>query len=160
MKKTLWKILSQKSASFYLALMVAVGVSSSCGKRTTSYSRTEIKTDTLQYNRQIELRQNSTLFDVFSLYPIDNTKPIIYNGISYYNSSIRFDKSKFENLEIVANENLSQGSVSSESKEKETEKTDYSNVYIGLFFVFVGGVLLFFRYIYLHLVKAKVQSLS
>jgi len=158
MKKTLWKIFGTKSASFYLAILVAVGVFSSCGHRTTSYSRTEIKTDTLQYSGQFELRQNSTLFDVFSIYPIDNTKPIIYNGISYYNASIRFDKSKFENIEIKAKENLSQGSVSSELKEKETEKTDYSNVYIGLFFVFIGGVLLFFRYVYLHLVKVKMPN--
>lgn len=158
MKKTLWKILSQKSASFYLVILAAVGVFSSCGKRTTSYSRAEIKTDTLHYNTQLELRQNSTLFDVFSLYPIDNTKPIIYNGISYYNASIRFDKSKFDNIEIVANENLSQGSVSSNIKEKETEKTDYSNVYIGLFFVFIGGVLLFFRYVYLHLIPTHRLS--
>lgn len=140
---TLWKILSRKSVFFYLVLLAVAGLFNSCGTRTTWKSRTLFEADTLSISNYFELKQNSGFNDILELHPIDVTKPIIYNGVSYYNASIRFDKSKFENLEIVGKENLSQRVTSSDKEIRETKKTDYSNLYIGLAFAFGSFIILY-----------------
>jgi len=67
--------------------------------------------------------------------PFDVLKPMIIDGKEYFNVTFEFDKSISKELEIKSNKNLSYtGSESSESN-RNTEKTDYSNIWIGLSFV-------------------------
>lgn len=135
----------------YYLIIISLLVLTSCGgTRKTNASRLELKSTALSVNNDIELKQNSTLLDIISLQPLDNTQPIIINGISYYNASIRFDKSKFDNLEIKANDNLSQDSIDKVEKVKVTERKDYTLLWAGIAFVIA---LFIFLYIYLPKLK-------
>lgn len=106
-----------------------------CGKRTTTYEKHYIKSDSLNIQNSTELKQNYTMANIGTLRPFDNSKPIILDGKYYYNVIIDFDKSIYSGIEIKANENLSYSGSESEKENKETVKTDNSNLYIGLSFV-------------------------
>lgn len=122
-----------------------------CGKRTTSFDRIEIKKDSLVINKSIELNQNITWSDIGTLTPIDNSKPMILNGVHYYNSLITFDKSIKKGIEIKGNENLSYKGSETEDVKKDTEKKDSSNLWIGLSLII--GILFV---LYLTLKKYKI----
>lgn len=106
-----------------------------CGKRTVAYEKHYIKSDSLNIQNSTELKQNYTFNDIGSIRPFDPLKPIILDGKYYYNVIIDFDKSAYSGIEIKANESLSYNGSESEKENKETVKTDYSNLYIGLSFV-------------------------
>lgn len=120
--------------SFTLAIAILFCVFG-CGKRTTTYEKHYIKSDSLNIQNNTELKQNYTLANIGTLRPFDNSKPIIIDGKYYYNVIIDFDKSIYSGIEIKANENLSYNGSESEIIDKETVKTDNSNLYIGLSFV-------------------------
>lgn len=122
-----------------------------CGKRTTTYEKHYIKSDSLNIQNNTELKQNYTFNDIGSIRPFDPLKPIIMDGKYYYNVIIDFDRSIYSGIEIKANENLSYSGSESGKENKETVKIDNSNLYIGLSFV-VG--LLFI--LYLTLKKYKI----
>ena len=144
----LWKNYGTKSVFFCLVTIIPAG----CGTRKTAKEYHTFKSDTLNTNNNYELKQNKAFNDILSVKPIDNTKLIIINGISYYNASILFDKSKFDNLEIKANSNLSQGSSSEIKKVKQTEKTDNTILWIG-----VSSVVVLFIFLWLYLPKLKIE---
>lgn len=148
-----WKIFGTKSANFFLATLLVFFATSCGGKRSTVKSRIDIKSDSIKINNNIVLTQNSALYDVISFVPIDNTKPIILNGVAYYNTSIKFDKSKFGNLELKNLSSLSYSSTDSLEKSKETEKTDNTLLYIGLAFV-VG----LFVFLWFYLPRIKLST--
>lgn len=120
--------------SFTLAIVILFCVFG-CGKRTTSFERIEIKKDSLNIQNSTELKQNYTFNDIGSIRPFDPLKPIILDGKYYYNVIIDFDKSIYSGVEIKSNNNLSYIGSESETKNKETVKTDNANLYIGLSFV-------------------------
>ena len=122
---------------FCLVLMVVAG----CGVRKTAKERIVIKHDTIRIENNYELKQNNAFNDILELKPIDSSKPIIYNGVSYYNASIRFDKSKIENVEIKGNETLSQGSTDKTEIKKNTESKNQNLLWIGIVSV-VGLIIL------------------
>lgn len=136
--------------SFVLAITILCCIFG-CGKRTTTYEKHYIKSDSLNIQNSTELKQNYTFNDIGSIRPFDPLKPIILDGKYYYNVIIDFDKSIYSGIEIKANENLNYKVVESDHLSKETVKTDNSNLYIGLLFV-VG--LLFI--LYLTLKKYKI----
>ena len=125
---------------FYLVLTVVAG----CGVRKTVKERIVIKHDTIHINNNYELKQNKAFNDILELKPIDSSKPIIYNGVSYYNASLRFDKSKIENLEIKGSESLSQGITDKTEIKKNTEKKDNTILYIGIAFIVILFIFLWF----------------
>ena len=145
----LWKNFGTKLACFCL---VTITLAAGCGTRNTGKSRIEIKHDTLKVNNSYELAQNSTFYDIFELKPIDNTKPIIINGISYYNASILFDKSIKNGIEIKGSENLSYSSGSGVVKTKNTTAENYNFMWIGIVFVFSLFIFLWF-----YLPKLKIN---
>lgn len=106
-----------------------------CGKRTTTYEKHYIKSDSLNIQNSTELKQNYTFNDIGSIRPFDPLKPIILDGKYYYNVIIDFDKTIYSGIEIKANKNLSYNGSESEKENKKTIKTDNSNLYIGLSFV-------------------------
>lgn len=121
--------------SFVLAVLILSAVFS-CGKRITSTTRTEIKNDSLNINNNIELTQNATWSDIGSVRPFNALKPMLWNGEWYYNTIIEFDKSISSENAFKRSENLSYSGSEEEAKNKQTQKTDYSNIWIGLSLVF------------------------
>ena len=122
-----------------------------CGKRITSTTRTEINNDSLRIENSIELTQNATFNDIGSVRPFDASKAMLWNGKWYYNTIIDFDKSITKNSNYGEFAAIKKVTHNERVKEKETQKTDYSNIWIGLSFV-VG--LLFI--VYLTLKKYKI----
>lgn len=144
-----WRNYGTKLACFCLATII---LAAGCGTRNTCKSRVEIKSDTLKVNNSYELAQNSTFYDIFELKPIDNTKPIIINGISYYNASILFDKSIKNGIEIKGSENLSYSSSSKVSESKTTESKNNNFMWIGIVFV-----VSLFIFLWFYLPKLKIN---
>lgn len=120
--------------SFTLAIVILFCIFG-CGKRTTSFERTEIKNDSLKISHEVELTQNATWNDIGTVKPFDPLKPMLWNGAWHYNTIIEFDKSIKKGIEIKAKDNLSYSGSESSEENKETVKTDNSNLYIGLSFV-------------------------
>lgn len=143
-----------KNIIFCFVLAITILLAStiwSCGKRTTSTAHTSIKNDSLQINNSFELTQNATWSDIGTLRPFDPLKPMIIGGNYYYNTIIGFDKSISKGIDIKANDNLSYNSSKAISAEKHTEKTDNSNLWIGLSLV-IGTLFV----LYLTLTKYKI----
>ena len=103
-----------------------------CGKRTTSFERTEIKKDSLQINNTFELTQNATFSDIGTVKPFDPLKPMLWGGNWYYNTVIEFDKSIKKGIEIKANDNLSYTGSESVAENKETQSNNRNLLCIGL----------------------------
>lgn len=121
----------------YLFLLLILA---SCGKRTASNQSTYIKTDSLSVENSRVLSQNIRLNDLYALVPFDPLKPMIIDGKQYFNVSIKYDKSKFEDFKIEENTKIIEIKKENESKSKLTEKKDNSNLWIGI--VFVVGLLI------------------
>ena len=141
-----WRNFGTKLACFCLVTIILAG----CGTRKTAKEYHTFKSDTLKINNIYELAQNSTFNDIFELNPIDNTKPIIINGISYYNASILFDKSIKKGIEIKGSENLSYSSGFGVIKSKNTEKKDNTILWIG-----VSSVVVLFIFLWFYLPRLK-----
>ena len=137
----LWKRSGIKLVCFCLVIITLVV---GCGTRNTGKSIIKIKHDTLNVNNNIELKQNSVFNDILEAKPIDNTKPIIINGISYYNASLLFDKSIKKGIEIKGNTNLSQSSIDKIEIEKKTESKNHNFIWIGISFILILFIFLWF----------------
>jgi hypothetical protein len=104
----------------------------SCGKRTTHTTRTNIRNDSLQISQSIELKQNATFSDIGTVRPFDASKPMLWNGAWHYNVVLEFDRSITSKSVLKGNENLSYNGSEFNTSQRVTEKTDRSNVWIGL----------------------------
>ena len=131
------------SATIAILIMILL---SSCGTRKVSNKQTTFKSDSLIIENKHVLSQEIILNDIFTLKPFDTLKPIIINGKSYFNVIITNDKSKIIKTEDKTENKFSNIKKESEVKIKESEKTDNTVLYIGLFFVLC---LFFFLWFYL-----------
>lgn len=114
---------------------------SSCGTRKTDKKYHEIKSNYSFNDSSYILTQNVRLNDVGELIPVDNTKPFIVDGKEYFNVSIKFDKSKFNDFEL--NQTYT-GTVNGESEisdNRQTEKKDNTLLYLGI--ILIVGCLVF-----------------
>ena len=118
----------------------------SCGDRKTTQTKHEFKSDTLSVNNSLVLKQNSILNDIYQLRPFDGSKPMLIDGKEYFNVSIIYDKSKFDNFEITESNTLNQGSKEETLGNKETNRSDNTFLYLGLFFILCLFVFLWLRY--------------
>jgi len=112
----------------------------SCGTRKTSNQSTSFKSDSLIVENSRILTQNIVLNDIYTITPFDASKPIIIDGNTYFNVTIKYDKSKFNNFEIKEATKVIEIKKETETKNKVTEKKDNSNLWIGI--VFVVGLLI------------------
>lgn len=126
----------------YLLLLLII---TSCGKRTTSNQSTYFKTDSLSVQNSRILSQNIRFNDIVELVPFDNSKPMIIDGKKYFNVSIRYDKSKFEDFKIEDNIKIIEVSKEDKTSNKQTEKKDNSNLWIGIVFVVGICLVLYFK---------------
>lgn len=122
-----------------------------CGKRTTTYEKHYIKSDSLNIQNSTELRQNATWSDIGTVKPFDPLKPMLWNGAWHYNTVIEFDKSIKKGIDIKINGKYVHTNSEDLINKRDTERTDNANLYIGLSFV-IG--LLFI--LYLTLKKYKI----
>lgn len=114
---------------------------SSCGTRKTDKKYHEIRSNYSFNDSSYILTQNVRLNDIGELIPVDNTKPFLVDGKEYFNVSIKFDKSKFNDFEL--NQTYT-GTVNGESEisdNRQTEKKDNTLLYLGI--VLIVGCLVF-----------------
>ena len=117
----------------------------SCGTRKTYNKSTLFKSDSISVNNTRILTQNSKLNNIYTIEPFDNSKPIIIDGKKYFNVTIKYDKSKFNNFEIKENAKIIKIKKENKTENKITEKKDNSNLWIGIIFVIVIGLVIYFK---------------
>jgi hypothetical protein len=113
----------------------------------TQSATTETKTDT---NETVKVVYTSTV-DEIEFVPIDNTKPIIYNGKKVYNAKIRHSKRK-NNITTVSSKKVAQiekkevktkAKREAKVKDKVTERESVS--YWWIWIVLIGVAYLVYR---------------
>lgn len=144
MKKILWEIFLIKSVNFYLAVIL-IGVVTSCGTRKTKISHHVFKSDSIIVDNSVILSQNIRFNNIVSLKPINPLKPIIFDGKEYFNASIVFDNSEIKDFQIEQKNLSVDVSKKKVDKIKETQKSDTSNLWIGIAFVLVIGLVIYFK---------------
>lgn len=109
----------------------------SCGTRKTDTTKNENITIENQYNTGSKI----VLGNTFTYTPFDNLKPMVIEGKKYSNTIVSNDKSqtiiKWNTRFIKETETV--------YRTKQTEKTDNTLLYIGLFLVLIIGVLGWFK---------------
>jgi len=130
--------------------VIALVILCSCGHRTTANEKKKIKTDSLNIENTRVLSQNITWSNIGSIKPFDALKPMIIDGKEYFNVSLHFDKSISTGTKIEGSENLSYTGSEITSKNKQSEKTDYTILILGIFTVVA---LFLFLYFYLKSLK-------
>lgn len=141
MKKKLWKIFGIKSVNFCLAVIL-IGVVTSCGTRKTAISSHVFKSDSIIVDNSVILSQNTRFNNIVSLKPINPLKPIIFDGKEYFNASIVFDNSEIKDFQIEQKNLSVDVSKKKVEKIKETQKSDTSNLWLGI--AFVIGLVIYF----------------
>ena len=144
MKKKLWEVFGTKSVNFYLAAIL-IGVVISCGTRKSAISHHVFKSDSIIVDNSVILGQNIRFNNIVSLKPINPLKPIIFDGKEYFNASVVFDNSEIKDFQIEQKNLSVDVSKKSMEKVKETEKSDTSNLWIGIAFVLVIGLVIYFK---------------
>ena len=143
MKKKLWEVFGTKSVNFYLAAIL-IGVVISCGTRKTKTSHHVFKSDSIIVDNSVILGQNIRFNNIVSLKPINPLKPIIFDGKEYFNASVVFDNSEIKDFQIEQKNLLVDVSKKKVGKVKEKQKSDTSNLWIGIAFVVGLFVFLWF----------------
>lgn len=126
---------------YLLILLLITG----CGTRKTSQQSTTFKSDSLSIENKRVLKQETELRDIYSIKPFDVLKPMIIDGKEYFNASIVFDKSIVKKYENQESKIKKQGSIVKTEKAKETTKTDYTILYLGMFFILCLFMFLWFK---------------
>ena len=125
--------------------IIILFIISSCGKRITGNQAAYFKSDSIKIDNSVVLTQNTKLNDISELIPFDNSKPMVIEGKHYYNALIRYDKSKFQDFKIQQEIKVIDVKKESEIKNKATEKKDNSNLWLGIVFIVVIGLVLYFK---------------
>ncbi len=118
---------------------------SSCGHRATEIRKVSIRSDSLIIENERNLTSNLLLNDIGSIIPFDASKPMQINGNWYYNASISYDKSRFENFQIIDKVKKVEVKKQEQIKEKITDKTDNTILYLGLLFIVCLFMYLWFK---------------
>jgi len=138
------------TSNLIVCAVIALAILCSCGHRTTATEKKQIKTDYLNIENTRVLSQNITWSNIGSIKPFDALKPMVIDGKEYFNVSLHFDKSISTGTKIEGKENLSYAGSEATSKNKQTEKTDYTILILGIFTVVA---LFLFLYFYLKSLK-------
>jgi hypothetical protein len=139
----LWQSFGTKSASIYLVIALT-GAAISCGNRKTTQSKTSIKSDSVSVENTRILKQNIVLHDIGQIRAFDPLKPFFVDGKEYFNASIIYDKSAFNNFELLEGTKIIELKKDVFVKKKDIEKTDYTILYLGIIFIIVLFVFLWF----------------
>ncbi len=143
MKNISWKRSGTKLVNIFLAMLL-IGAVTSCGNRKATQSKKSIKSDSISVENNLVLKQNVVLRNIGRIKPFDAAKPMIVDGKEYFNCTIEYDKSKFERIDIDVGHKEVEITKDKFAKEKESEKTDYTILYLGIVFIFIFFVCLYF----------------
>jgi len=126
------ELIKMKKITILLLLILC-----SCGTRKTDTQQNENIIIENQYNTGSKI----VLGNTFTYKPFDVSKPMVIEGKTYSNAIVSNDKSKtFEKWKkIYATKTVTI------TKNRTTEKTDNTFLYIGLFLVLVLGILAWFK---------------
>jgi len=131
-----WQFLICVSLAFIVCLLLC-----GCGTRSTSKEYHEITSKNTFNDSSFILTQNVRLNDIGVLVPVDNTKPFFVDGKEYFNVSIKFDKSKFEDLKLEQ-KNIGTVTGSSEIKSNQaTDRTDNTMLWLGMFLIIMISII-------------------
>ena len=75
---------------------------------------------------------------------LDPLKPFFVDGKEYFNASIIYDKSAFNTFELLEGTKIIDLKKDVFVKKKDIEKTDYTILYLGIIFIIVLFVFLWF----------------
>ena len=130
---------------FLLLLSLAMLAMSCGGTRKTNKQYHEIKSNYSFNDSSYILTQNVRLNDIGELVPIDKSKPFFVDGKEYFNVSIKFDKSKFNDFEL---DQKNIGTVNGKSEitdNKQTEKSDNTILWIFIALIVVIGIIAYLK---------------
>lgn len=128
--------------SILLSLIIICFFLTSCGTRKVENQELEIKSSKMKDSSSIELIQELSLNDILIAEPKDKSKPMIINGKSYYNASVKIDKTKKIKTEKKEIKKSEKEKKSDRVKVKKTEREDYT------FFVVIILILIMSYYIF------------
>lgn len=127
---------------YLLIFLLIVG----CGTRKTSQQSTVFKSDSISIENKRILKQEIELRNIYLIKPFDSSKPIIIDGKEYFNATIVFDKTIIEKYDKDESKIINKGSTEKIEKAKESDKTDYTILYLGLFFILCLFIFLWFKF--------------
>jgi len=132
-----WQFLISVSLAFIVCLLLC-----GCGgTRSTSKEYHEITSENTFNDSSFILTQNVRLNDIGELLPVDNSKPFFVDGKEYFNVSIKFDKSKFEDFKLEQ-KNIGTVTGSSEIKSiQATDRTDNTMLWLGMFLIIMISII-------------------
>jgi len=134
-----------KSKFLFIFSITILFLSSCGGTRQTASEYFKVKSNYDFTDKSYTLNQNTKLNDIGELNPIDNSKPFFVDGKEYFNVSIKFDKSKFEDFELnQKNIGTSKGNFEI-TDNKQTEKSDNTILWIGIACVIVTGIIAYLK---------------
>jgi hypothetical protein len=139
----------------YIIALILLFTISCGGTRKTSISKVDIKTDSLSIENSRILKQNIVLNDIYQILPFDPLKPFIIDGKSYFNASITYDKSQFNNFQIDEGNKIIGVSKDTSEKSKDVEKSDNTILFSIIAFIVCLFIFLWF---YLPKMKKSIQS--
>jgi len=126
-------------------LLIILFLASCGGVRKTDSSKISIKIDSISVNNERVLKQNVSFNRIVSLKPFDASKPIRIDGKDYFNASIVFDNSIIDNFEIANRDSSLSLGKSTTEKESTSERRDNTLLYLGMFLIFVVGIITWFK---------------
>lgn len=117
----------------------------SCGgTRKVDSSKTEHTQSNINIENTYSMGEKIVLSDVFTYTPLDITKPMIVGGKSYQNSVIKSDKSVSKEKYFKVTETKYIHTSRNILTTKTTDKTNYIYLWLGMFFILVVAVWLWF----------------
>ena len=117
----------------------------SCGTRKTDISYQKQFKDSITIENHYTQATKTVLMDVFTAKPIDALKPMWIDGKEYKNAIVSGSNSKETSKTITKLQKVYVNHYFTITKTKQTQKTDVSNLYIGLFIVFCFFVFAYFK---------------
>lgn len=131
-------------------LVILGGAVTNCGTRSTEIKKEHVKKDSVistLTHVKIKVDSNYTIdFSSFKIYPIDVSKPILINNVKIKNGIIDIISKKetllYSKIDKTKIEQVKKGSGIESKKDKETQKSDTSNLWIGI--AFVIGLVIYF----------------
>jgi len=129
--KNIFKIL------FFALLLSLIWLMMSCGTRKVE----TIHKDSISINNSYSQGEKIVLGNTFTYTPIDALKPIKIDGKEYQNVIITNNKDRI--VEKWKNRNITK--TITVEKKKQSEKSDYSIMWIGIAFVIVAGIVAYFK---------------
>jgi uncharacterized integral membrane protein len=138
-----WGSFGTKLIFIFLAVLV-IGFVLSCGNRKTAITKTSIKSDSLSVENSRILKQNIVLNDIGQIRAFDPLKPFFVDGKEYFNASIIYDKSQFNNFELQEGSKIIELKKDLSEKQKDVKKTDYTVLYLGIIFIICLFIFLWF----------------